>query len=222
MKNNLKRFKELVKYPLNEEMLSSEDFEQFKIKKLPFKNAIILNVGIDSLNDDAHQLDLIAQLENIGGARELTIHFAVANKNGVYKDNKALYKREDVAKYLPKTLTNQNIFRTIYRKMIKELLIMENKPKRFYMITYDDYQNSTQLSYFNDIVKSIEDNDYDIEKQYKNKENKFVWKFKLKNLTENDNKDNEFEDYTIPREEFYNRINEKLSEISEELRKIND
>ena len=222
MKNNLKRFKELVKYPLNQEMLSSEDFEQFKIKKLPFKNAIILNVGIDSLNDDAHQLDLIAQLENIGGARELTIHFAVANKNGVYKDNKALYKREDVAKYLPKTLTNQNIFRTIYRKMIKELLIMENKPKRFYMITYDDYQNSTQLSYFNDIVKSIEDNDYDIEKQYKNKENKFVWKFKLKNLTENDNKDNEFEDYTIPREEFYNRINEKLSEISEELRKIND
>jgi len=177
MNEEQKRLKFLMNYGLlKEEMEVSEEFVNNNFQKQ--QNAISLEVGIDRENTEQHRFNLILNFSYFEDIPELAFFFNVTNKENskVTSVPKTLYSRKDSIKYLPKELVGKKIFKEKILIMLNKLLEME-KQNKFFMETYETYQNDKQISYYLDIVRVIQERGYVIEKQGINDFKKYYWLF---------------------------------------------
>jgi len=185
MDNFAKRYKYLVKYPLNEEMTISPSFQNNVFEKNDARKSIALEVGVDDENKEQNRINLILQFSNASGYKELVFYFNVTDEENSKTTvvPAAIYDKNIVKRHLPKELLGKNVFRDKINEMFKILIIME-KPDYFFMESYEDFKDYKQISYYEQLIKLITDNGYEIEKQGVNINKKYYWKFVNKVILE--------------------------------------
>ena len=183
---NNKRWKYLVQYPLNEEMEVSPEFNSGNYFYNQPQRALALEVGIDENNDELHRLNLILQFGKTSGYEELSFYFNITNKENtkVTSQQKSIYDRNAANQYIPKELIGKKIFKEKINDMCKDLLTVE-KPESFFMVTFEDYKDEKQISYYLDLVRIIQNNGYVMKNQGTSPENRYFWEFANKSILEN-------------------------------------
>ena len=171
----------LSKYPLLEVMQVSDEFKKdefFEAQSKSGDKVIRIEVARDFENNEQNKLNLFISFGKPTKYLELSFYFNITNKDGtkVTSSNQSLYNRKDVAKYIPKELSGKNIFMPKLVEMLKTLLSME-KPERFFMVAYEDYQNEKQKNYYEPLVQLLLKNGYAIKSQGVGKEKRYVWEF---------------------------------------------
>ena len=176
--NEIKRMQILANYPLLVEVMEiSSDFNNNEFKKQ--KNAVTLEVGINSENNEQYRLNLILSFGSPLGYLELAFYFNLTDIENlkITSKPKSIYDREIAKKYLPKDLIGKNIFMPKLKEMLKRLLKMET-PEKFIMETFEDHTDRKQIDYYDNLVKIILENGYVIKSQGINSvTKKYAWKF---------------------------------------------
>lgn len=182
----ISRFKELVNYPqkLKEVMQKSPSFDK---EPETNGNVVIVKIAEDPENDEINQLNavLLFNRQNTD-IPQLYYYMTVLNKDGSkYTSNpKTMYKRSEVAKYLPKDMGGKGEITNKINEMFKKLMTMD-KPITFEMKT-DEALSGTSLIRYNKLVELILANGYNMIENRVDVEGKTYWKFSQKTNEEID------------------------------------
>ena len=184
------------------------------------KNAIAVEVSIDSENDVDYRLALILRFTNVSGYDELVFYFSLIDKNNQFvKGKESIYNREEANKYLPKKLQGSISFFTKLKEMFKKLINMET-PDIFFMETYEDFISERLLNPYRNLIPLILENGYLLEKEgISHDKKKYYWKF-VKKTNQQIKEDKEFE-YFINNfkkdDEYWEKFNKESRIIIEKM-----
>ena len=177
MKSDLKRFKELIKYPLNEEMQKSIDFDKNNIETNGMSKTVFLKIAENPYDDQQHSLYLFLLFDRKANPKlpELIYYFRALNKSGDKYTTNTMYSRNESKKFIPKNMLSVGIITDKINLMFEKLIKMD-KPIEFTMITYEKLDNNS-LKRFEKLVETIKNNSYFLIETVINKEGKNYWNF---------------------------------------------